>query len=166
MPDSRNPDPADRKWSNAGRTVSCNARLGPGAGLHRKLGTHISFVQSLSLDALKDEWVSWMRLFFRGSCLVCMHECLPAYLPTFIHTCIQVHAYEHMYISGCYVHTDKQRETDSETERQRDRETERQRERQTDRQTDRQDHTGIPTAYTHTCTPTVFCQYQHCTRAV
>ncbi|CAE7463653.1 AGD5 [Symbiodinium sp. CCMP2456] len=35
------------------------------AGLHRKLGTHISFVQSLSLDALKDEWVQ--QLLARGN---------------------------------------------------------------------------------------------------
>ncbi|CAE7243393.1 AGD12 [Symbiodinium sp. CCMP2592] len=35
------------------------------AGLHRKLGTHISFVQSLSLDVLKDEWVQ--QLLARGN---------------------------------------------------------------------------------------------------
>ncbi|CAE7315013.1 AGD5 [Symbiodinium natans] len=35
------------------------------AGIHRKLGTHISFVQSLSLDSLKDEWVQ--QLLSRGN---------------------------------------------------------------------------------------------------
>eukprot|EP00439_Symbiodinium_sp_Y106_P023292 s2023_g2.t2 len=64
--------PENRSCADCGERAPrwCSINLGviicaECAGLHRKLGTHISFVQSLSLDALKDEWVQ--QLLVRGN---------------------------------------------------------------------------------------------------